>query len=190
MTRDLMFKDEIQQLVAHAYEGLDRPEGPGAVFYDPGQLAQLPDDAQGWMLGVGNPVPHAELRPGEQVVDLGCGAGVDTVLAAGEVGAQGLAVGVDMLASMAGRARALAEATETDNVGFVTAEMEALPLPDRSVDAVVSNGSINLAARKSRVLAEAYRVLRPGGRLAVSDLTIQEAQLPAEVLTHPSAWAG
>jgi arsenite methyltransferase len=190
MTRDLMFKDEIQQLVADAYERLERPDGPGAVFYDPEQLAQLPDDARSWMLGVGNPVPHAELRAGEQVVDLGCGAGVDTVLAAGEVGAEGLAVGVDMLASMAGRGRALAEATEADNVGFVTAEMEALPLPDGSMDVVVSNGSINLAARKSRVLAEAYRVLRPGGRLAVSDLTIQEAQLPAEVLTHPSAWAG
>jgi arsenite methyltransferase len=190
MTRDLMFKDEIQQLVADAYAGLDRPDGPGAVFYDPEQLARLPEDARAWMLGVGNPVPHAELRSGEQVVDLGCGAGVDTLLAATEVGAHGLAVGVDMLPAMARRGRALAEATEAGNVRFVIGEMEALPLPDGSVDVVVSNGSVNLAARKSRVLAEAYRVLRPGGRLAVADLTIQEAQLPAEVLTHPSAWAG
>jgi arsenite methyltransferase len=190
VTRDLMFKDEIQQLVADAYLGLDHPGGPGAMFYDAEQLERLPEAAKEWLLGVGNPVPHANLQPGERVADLGCGAGVDALLAAGEVGPSGSVIAVDLLDPMVERGRVLAGLAGVDNVEFVTTEMEDLPLPAGSVDVVVSNGSINLSARKSRVLAEAHRILRPGGRLAVSDLTLQEAELPAEVLTHPSAWAG
>lgn len=190
MTRDLMFKDEIQQLVAEAYEDLACPDGPGAVHYDADQLSQLPAAARSWVLGVGNPLSSAGLSTGESVVDLGCGAGVDAVLAANEVGPSGHVTGVDLLASMVDRARELATESEVDNVEFLVAEMEDLPLPDSSCDVVISNGSINLSARKSRVLAEAHRVLRPGGRLAVSDLTIREEELPPQVLTHPSAWAG
>lgn len=190
MSRDLMFKDEIQRLVADAYHGLQRPDGPGADLYEPEQLGWLPEDALAWMLGVGNPVPHAHLQEGDRVIDLGCGAGIDTLLAAREVGPTGRAIGIDLLPSMVDRGRALAADTGLGNVELITAEMEDLPLPGSSVDAVISNGAINLSARKSRVLAEAFRVLRPGGRLAVSDLTIREEELPAEVLTHPSAWAG
>lgn len=190
MTRDLMYKDDVQQLVADAYQLLQEPGGPAEELYEPEQLQRLPEAVRRWALGVGNPVPSARLQPGEDVVDLGCGAGVDALLAGMEVGPSGRVIGVDLLASMTGRGSELAAAADLDNVSFVTSEMEDLPLPDDSVDVAISNGSINLSARKSRVLAEAARVLRPGGRLAVSDLTIREEELPAEVITHPSAWAG
>lgn len=190
MTKDLMFKDELQALVAGAYQALEPPGGPGAHFYTDGQLAALPDEASEWSLGVGNPLAWAGLRPGETVADLGCGAGIDAMLAAGQVGPTGWVAGVDFLAEMVERARAFAARAQLGNVTFYQAEMEAVPLPDASVDVVISNGAINLSARKSRVLAEAHRVLRPGGRLCVTDLTIREEELPAEVLTHPSAWAG
>lgn len=190
MTRDLMFSGEIQQLVADAYEAVDHPDGPATDFYESSQLARLPGATRDWMLGVGNPVPHAALRPGESVIDLGCGAGVDALLAGWDVTPSGSVTGIDMLASMTARGRDMAEESGLGNVTFVTAEMEALPLPDACADVVISNGAINLAARKSRVLAEAFRILRPGGRLAVADLTIDEEELPAEVMTHPSAWAG
>jgi arsenite methyltransferase len=185
-----MFKDDIQQLVADAYTELAHPGAPGLSFYPPEQLARLPASASEWALGVGNPLAHAALAPGEHVVDLGCGAGVDALLAAEEVGPWGRVTGVDMLSSMVARARAIADEAGVAGVEFVTAEMEALPLDDDTVDVVISNGSINLSARKSRVLSEAFRVLRPGGRLVVSDLTIREEELPIEVITHPSAWAG
>lgn len=190
MTKDLMYKDEIQQLVVDAYRALDAPEGPGAGFYTAEQLAALPDGASEWALGVGNPLAWAGLRAGEVVADLGCGAGIDTLLAAEQVGPSGMAIGVDFLAGMVERARVFAAKADVDNVEFREGEMESIPLPDASVDVVISNGSINLSARKSRVLAEAQRVLHPGGRLCVADLTIREEELPSEILTHPSAWAG
>lgn len=190
MTRDLMFKDEIQQLVADAYRGLEEPDGFGTRFYTEEQLAQLPDGARPWMLGVGNPLAHVRLQPGEDVVDLGCGSGGDALLAAAQVAPSGHVTGVDLLAEMVDRARALADDAGLDNVTFVQGEIEDIPLEDGHADVVISNGSINLSARKSRVLAEAFRVLRPGGRLTVADLTIREEELPTEVITHPSAWAG
>lgn len=190
MSRDLMYKDDIQELVGEAYRALDEPGGPGTTFYTEAQLAALPAGARDWALGVGNPLLRAGLRPGEDVVDLGCGAGVDTLLAARQVAPTGQAVGVDFLTEMVDRARAYAAEGGIDNVVFHRGEMEDLPLPDASVDVVISNGSINLSARKSRVFAEAHRVLRPGGRFCVADLTLQEEDLPPEVLTHPSAWAG
>lgn len=190
MTKDLMYKDEIQQLVADAYRVLDAPGGPGTDFYSDEQLAAVPAGARDWMLGVGNPLARADLTAGETVCDLGCGAGVDTLLAAAQVGPGGRAIGIDLLGGMLERARAFAEEAGVGNVEFHEAEMEALPLDDASVDVVVSNGSINLSARKSRVLAEAHRILRPGGRLCVTDLTIREEELPPQILTHPSAWAG
>ena len=190
MTRDLMFKDEIQQLVADAYQQLEEPDGFGTAFYTEEQLERVPDAGRPWMLGVGNPVAWAALQPGERVVDLGCGSGADAVLAAQEVGASGQVTGVDLLPEMVTRGRALSADAGLDNVTFEQAEIEDLPVGDATFDVAISNGSINLCSRKSRVLAEAFRVLRPGGRLTVADLTIREEELPAEVITHPSAWAG
>lgn len=190
MAKDLMFREETQQLVAEAYRALDSPAGPATRFYTDEQLAVLPDGVRHWALGVGNPVAWADLRPGEIVTDLGCGAGIDTLLAARAVGPSGTAIGVEMLPEMVERARAHAVEARAENVVVHEAEMESLPVPDASVDVVISNGAINLSARKSRVLAEAYRVLRPGGRMCVADLTIREEELPSEILTHPSAWAG
>lgn len=190
MTQDLMYKDEIQILVTDAYRALTSPGSPGARFYTDDQLDALPDGAREWALGVGNPMLWADIRAGEVVADLGCGSGIDTLLAAREVGAKGRAIGVDLLSEMVGRAQDFAAETDVPDAEFVQAEMEAIPLGDESVDVVISNGSINLSARKSRVLAEAHRILRPGGRLCVCDLTIREEELPTEIVTHPSAWAG
>ena len=190
MTKDLMYKDEIQALVVDAYQALDSPGGPGTRFYTDEQLDVLPDGAAEWALGVGNPLAWADLCGGDVVADLGCGAGIDTLLSAGQVAPAGRAIGIDFLSGMVKRARAFANEADADNVEFHQAEMESLPLGDASVDVVISNGSINLSARKSRVLAEAYRILRPDGRLCVTDLTIRDEELPSEILTHPSAWAG
>lgn len=190
MTRDLMYKDEIQDLVREAYERLEQPDGPGLRSYDATQFASMPAIANRWSLGVGNPVRDAGLRSGDTVVDLGCGAGLDVLLAAREVGPTGRAVGVDLLESMVNRARSAAVEAGLARAEFISAEMETVPIPDGSVDTVISNGSFNLSARKSRVMAEAHRLLRPGGRLCVSDLTISEDDLPPQILTHPSAWAG
>lgn len=190
MSKDLMYKDEVQALVADAYEGLRSPGGPATRFYTREQLARLPPGAGDWALGVGNPMAWAALRTGEVVADLGCGSGIDTILAGRDVAPTGRAVGVDFLPEMVARARTFASEGGVANAEFLRAEMESLPLPDASVDVVVSNGSLNLSARKSRVLSEAHRVLRPGGRLCVSDLTIREEELPTEILVHPSAWAG
>lgn len=190
MSKDLMFTDEIQDLVREAYESLDSPDGPGTRFYDVDQLADLPDGARQWALGVGNPIKHAALRPGETVLDMGCGSGIDVLLAARAVGPTGQSIGVDFLESMIRRGRSFALEAGFDNARFVQSQIENVDLPDETADVVVSNGSINLSARKSRAFAEAYRLLRPGGRLCVSDLTLSEDELPVEILTHPSAWAG
>lgn len=190
MSKDLMYTDEIEQIVYGAYAAIEKPHGSALWLYEEHQLESLPEGAKTWALGVGNPVPHAELQPGETVLDLGCGAGIDVLLAAREVGPNGTVIGLDGLDEMVDRGRAFATEAEADNVEFLHGPIDAIPLPDDSVDVVISNGAINLAARKSRVLAEAARVLRPGGRFAVADLTIIEEDIPPEVLTHPSAWAG
>lgn len=190
MTKDLLYTDEIHDLVYDAYSTMETPQGPATVFYDDDQLAVLPEGARQWALGVGNPVPHAGIEPGDDVVDLGSGAGVDVLLAATEAAPGGSAVGVDFLASMVDLGRRFADEAGIENATFLRGELEDLPLPDGSADMVISNGAINLAARKSRVLAEAYRSLRPGGRFCVADLTIIADDLPPEIITHPSAWAG
>ncbi len=184
---DLMHKAEIQEMVRSAYRALGPPGGPGSVYYDAEQLAGLPPGAVAWSLGVGNPLAHAVLPPGSHVLDVGCGAGIDALLAARTAGR---VTGLDLLPEMCDRARAHARQAGLTNVEVVEGEMEAIPLPADSVDAIVSNGVVNLSARKMRTLFECARVLRPGGHFCLTDVTLDESDLPPEVLTHPAAWSG
>ncbi len=140
-----------------------------SVGYDQDELASLPEGAN-LGLGCGNPVALASLAPGETVLDLGSGAGIDCFLAAERVGPEGRVIGVDMTPEMVERARANALKVGVANVEFRLGEIEALPVADASVDAVISNCVLNLSADRPRVLAEAMRVLRPGGRVMISDL--------------------
>lgn len=190
---DLTFKSAIQDMVREAYRSLTTGEAPAERSlqrYAADDLASLPEAVQPWAFGTDDPVRAADLRPGEHVVDLGCGAGVDAILAARRVGPGGTVTGVDLLPEMCERARRHAALAGVDNVTFVEGEIEALPLADGVADVVLSNGVISLSARKARVFRESRRVLRPGGRLCVSDMTLQEEQLPDEVMLHPASWAG
>lgn len=187
-----MFQDRIKEVVRRSYGSIDGGAGPTMAerLYPREMLATLPQLAVDWALGVGNPVRHAALADGEVVLDLGCGGGIDTVLAAQAVGPDGEVIGLDLLPEMCERALAAAGATGvSERCRFIEGEMEDLPLPDASVDVVISNGVINLSPRKSRALAEVARVLRPGGRLCIADLTV-DADLPPEVLASESTWAG
>jgi arsenite methyltransferase len=191
MSRDLMRSAELKEQVREAYRDIDSSTAEVAYkLYDPEELAQVPESAVSRALGVGNHLRFADIEPGQTVLDIGCGAGIDTILAARRTGPAGRVIGLDFLPEMLERTESAAAAAGLDNVETLEAEMEAIPLPDASVDQVISNGVINLSPRKARVLAECARVLRPGGRFWASDLTIVEDQLPPEVLTHPAAWAG
>lgn len=189
---DLMYRAQIQQLIREAYRGIDVADRAERKIdaYSDADLATLPSEVVSWSFGTGDPVTAADLQPGEHVVDLGSGAGIDAILAARRVGPEGRVTGVDLLPEMCERARRHAELAGVDNVVFVESEIEALPVADASVDVVISNGVVSLSARKARVLAEAHRVLRPGGRICLSDMTLEEEQLPTEVKVHPAAWAG
>jgi arsenite methyltransferase len=189
---DLMYKAEIQELVRDAYRALDVSDRPewAMCSYSDDELASLPPAAVAWAFGTGHPVAWAQLRPGESVVDLGSGGGIDAIFAARAVGPTGRVMGIDLLPEMVERARVNVAAARLDNAEFVEGEIEAIPLPDDSADAVISNGVISLSARKARVFAEVMRVLRPGGRMCMADMTLEEEQLPSQVLVHPAAWAG
>jgi len=192
MSEDLLYQTEVKAAVQAAYSAIGSGGGEPVArrLYTEEQLAGLPAGAIAWALGVGNPVLHAGLRPGETVLDLGSGGGIDTILAAHEVGPTGRAIGIDLLDEMVERARGHAREAGVDGwTEFRRGEMEDIPLPDASADVVISNGVINLSPRKSRVLAEIHRVLRPGGRMCVADLTVED-DLPPEVLTSDAAWAG
>jgi arsenite methyltransferase len=187
---DLLQQDAIRSVVREIYAGVRPTDGVVANrFYHPVELAGVPTETVRIALGVGNPVRHARLQPGKDVVDLGSGGGIDCLLAARAVGPTGSVVGIDFLPEMVRRAARAASEVGLENARFAVGEIEALPLRDASADVVISNGVVNLSPRKVRVLAEAFRVLRPGGRLAIVDL-ILEHDLPPEIQTHPAAWAG
>jgi len=159
-----------------------------AVGYSKQDLEGIPEEAS-MGLGCGNPTAIAELREGETVLDLGSGAGMDVFLAANKVGPAGRVIGIDMTAAMIDKASAIARSNGFKNVEFRLGEIENLPLDEGSVDTVISNCVINLSPDKSKVFSEAYRVLKPEGKLVVSDIVAERA-LPDGIKEDLEAWAG
>ncbi len=159
------------------------------VGYRPEWLAGIPETAVATFAGTGNPFSIGALRSGERVVDVGCGAGIDSLIAAGMVGPDGQVVGVDMTPEMLARARRAADEAGAANVEFRDGYMEALPVPDGWADVVISNGVLNLTPDKSKALGEMARVLTPTGRLQIGDITI-DSPVPAAAKQQIDLWTG
>ena len=167
--------------------------GPDPItsnLYDDSQADAVPLEAMLASLGCGNPTALAELKPGEVVLDLGSGGGIDVLLSAKRVGPTGKAYGLDMTDEMLALARENQQKAGLTNVEFLKGEIERIPLPDNSVDVIISNCVINLSADKDRVIAEAFRVLKPGGRFAVSDVVVRGNEVPAAVRQSMELWVG
>ena len=191
MSRDLLHQDDVRELVREAYRSVDAESRAVAEkLYSLEELEGVPAIALDHALGVGNHLLYARIEPGDTVLDLGCGSGIDSILASRRTGPSGRVIALDFLSEMLERTARAAREAGLENVEPLEGEMEAIPLPDDSVDCLISNGVVNLSPRKARVLAECARVLRRNGELCVADLTVEEEELPPEVLTHPAAWAG
>lgn len=187
---DLIGQDGVKEQVRERYRNvIGRTTEIATLLYEPDELDGLSLELVASALGVGDPIRRAALRPGERVIDLGCGGGIDTIIAGRIVGPNGEATGLDTLPEMLEQAERNARAAGIANVHWVRGELEAIPLPEASFDVVISNGVVNLSPRKGRALAEAFRVLRPGGRVSLADIVVDE-DLPPEVLLDPDAWAG
>ena len=159
-------------------------------LYDEAQAAAIPAEAVLASLGCGNPTALTELKPGEIVLDLGSGGGIDVLLSARRVGPSGKAYGLDMTDEMLALARENLAKSGLQNVEFLKGEIESIPLSDSSVDVIISNCVINLSADKDRVLTEAFRVLKPGGRLAVSDVVVRGGGIPTAIRRSMELWVG
>jgi len=198
-------KDAVKEKYAQAAIRVTKGEGAGggsaccgssccadpitSNLYERDQVAALPAEALQASLGCGNPTALAQLSPGETVLDLGSGGGIDVLLSARRVGPAGKAYGLDMTDEMLALARENQRKAGVENVEFLKGEIEHIPLPDNSVDVIISNCVINLSGDKPRVFAETFRVLRPGGRLAVSDIVVR-GEVPAEIRRSLELWVG
>jgi arsenite methyltransferase len=158
-------------------------------LYDSAQIAGLPEKAVAASLGCGNPTALAQLQPGETVLDLGSGGGIDVLLSAKRVGPTGKAYGLDMTDEMLALARENQKKAGVTNVEFLKGAIESIPLPDNSVDVIISNCVINLSGDKDRVLRESFRVLKPGGRFAISDVVVR-GDVPTEIRKSMELWVG
>lgn len=164
-------------------------DGALALGYDPATIAALPDDVLDVFCGVGNPFALGALRAGETVLDVGCGGGVDLVVASRAVGPAGAVRGIDLTPAMVERARVNLARAGTTNARVQVGGAEAIPYSDASVDVVISNGALNLSPAKDQAFAEMHRVLKPGGRLQFADIVLSD-KLPADVANSLDAWAG
>jgi arsenite methyltransferase len=185
-------RDEYAEVAACPLKGFHFHTGrflAARLGYSRDRVDALPDSVVESFAGVGNPFSWGELLPGETVLDLGSGAGFDAVLAARMVGSRGRVVGVDMTPAMLAKARANVALLDLDTVEFRDGYLEVLPVDDTSIDVVISNGVINLCPDKAAVLAEAFRVLKPGGRLQISDIVVSRA-VPEDGKADIALWTG